>query len=110
MDGEATLRSLGVAHVACARSLADGLRLVEENKFDAALLDVQLDKNDSLPIAQRLRELGVPFGFVTGYAGDAIPDEFRDRPMIPKPFSTGHVGGLLRALLGLDPPADPARS
>lgn len=104
MDGEATLRSLGVAHVACARSLADGLRIIEEEAFDVALLDLQLDRDTSLPIAHRLRELGVPFGFLTGYVGDVIPDEFREQPMVPKPFNTSQIVGLLHALL--DPPPE----
>jgi len=34
----------------------------------------------------RLRELGVPFAFVTGYDAAVIPDELSDAPRIEKPI------------------------
>ena len=61
--------------------------------FDAALLDLQLDRS-SLMIADQLRTLRVPFVFVTGDRA-GIPPEYRDRPVCEKPFSSHE---LLEAL------------
>ena len=41
---------------------------------------------------------GVPFAFLTGYQGDAIPPTFKDRPVVAKPFTPDL---LLRALLAM---------
>lgn len=53
-----------------------------------------------MPLARRLDELGVPFGFVSGLAGDAIPAELESRPQMPKPFNLEGVRKLLSAVLG----------
>jgi CheY-like chemotaxis protein len=60
---------------------------------DAAILDVQLD-GLSFTVAERLRALGVPFVFATGYAGE-IPEHLRDNLICTKPYT---VPALLSAL------------
>ncbi|WBO21205.1 response regulator [Sphingomonas abietis] len=52
---------------------------------DAAIIDIGLDGR-SFGVASRLRELGVPFVFATGYAED-IPPEFHDAPVCEKPYT-----------------------
>jgi CheY-like chemotaxis protein len=96
MDGEAVLQALGVQQVVPARSLSDGLKAVDAAPLDAALLDLRLGADNSLPLAERLAALGVPFAFLTGYQGDAIPLTFKDRPVVAKPFTSDT---LLHALL-----------
>ena len=99
LDGEAILVSLGVAQVVGARGVADALAALQSETFDAAILDLRLDRDSSLPVARRLADLGVPFGFLTGFQADAIPEEFKDRPVAPKPFNPDLLLNLLRALL-----------
>lgn len=99
LDCEAMLVALGVAEVRRVRSVADGLSLLDAEGFDAAILDVRLGSEDSMPLADRLAELGIPFGFLTGFVDDAIPPEHRHRPVMPKPFHAGEVETLMRSLL-----------
>ena len=99
MDGEAILLSLGAAHVAIARSVAYALHAIDGQTFHAAILDLRLGAETSVPLAVRLQELGVPFGFLTGYSGDAIPDPFKDRPVAAKPFAPDGLSKLLQALV-----------
>jgi CheY-like chemotaxis protein len=87
MDGEAVLQALGVQVVVPARSLSEGLKAVDASALDAAFLDLRLGADTSLPLAERLAALGVPFAFLTGYQGDAIPATYKDRPVIAKPFT-----------------------
>src|ERR1700760_3018451 len=47
---------------------------------DVALLDVNLGRQQSFPLAEILRDKGVPFVFTTGYDDSGIPNEWRDRP------------------------------
>lgn len=49
------------------------LRSIDDNVPDAALLDIRLDgENTTKLVADALSTLGVPFAFVTGFAGDKM--------------------------------------
>ena len=65
---QADLEDAGHCVVGPARSLAQGLELAEEEGIDAALVDVSLGRETSVPIADRLMERSIPFAFATGYA------------------------------------------
>jgi DNA-binding response OmpR family regulator len=99
-DCEALLLGLGVSEVCRVRNVAEGLGALDAGTFDAAVLDVRLGAEDSMPLARRLEELGVPFGFMSGLADDAIPAELKSRPQMPKPFNLEEVRKLLSAVLG----------
>jgi len=99
LDGEHILRSTGVDEVVWVRNLADGIQSVDAKQFHAALLDLRLGTDSSIPLAQRLAALNVPFGFLTGFHGDAIPSEYKDRPIVPKPFTPQQLSNLLLRLV-----------
>lgn len=103
IDGEAILLSLGVSVVVWVRTLPDGMNVLDTAQFHAALLDLCLGQDLSTPLAARLAALNVPFGFLTGFGGDAIPVEFKDAPVLTKPFTPEQLAGLLRSLVGEDP-------
>jgi CheY-like chemotaxis protein len=98
MDSEAVLRAMGVQLVVLARSVSEGLSAIAASAFDAAFLDLRLGADNSLPLAQQLADAGVPFAFLTGYQGDAIPAAFKNRPVVAKPFTSDL---LQQALLGM---------
>jgi DNA-binding response OmpR family regulator len=99
IDGQAMLLAMGVARVVCTRGVAITLDALQRETFDAAILDLRLDQDSSIPLARRLDDLGVPFGFLTGYQGDAIPEEFKDRPIVAKPFNAEQLQQLVRTLI-----------
>lgn len=70
--------------------IEDALRLAE-TQIDAAILDVNLEGAFSYPIADRLIDRQVPFLFVTGYDGWALPDSYRAAPRLAKPFTEARV-------------------
>jgi DNA-binding NtrC family response regulator len=100
LDGEAILHAMGVGEVVWVRTVADGLNALGARPFHAAFLDLRLGQDSSIPLAQRLASLNVPFGFLTGFQGDAIPEEFKDCPILIKPFTPDQLGKLLQNLLG----------
>lgn len=51
-----------------ARRLRTAMREVERQRPDAAILDVELLDGAVYPLADRLREVGVPFVFYTAHA------------------------------------------
>jgi DNA-binding response OmpR family regulator len=99
LDAEDLLRGMGVADVACARSVAEGMSVLDAQTFHVALLDVRLGAESCLPLAERLAASNVPFGFMTGLRDDAIPEVFKDRPIIAKPFTRQHLANVLGALV-----------
>ena len=67
-------------------------------QFDAALLDVDLRGNTVESIAAALARRGKPFIFTTGYGQRGLPKEFRDCPLLPKPYQIEELGAALARL------------
>jgi len=86
MTAEDMLDEVGCKTAAIAGSVAEALARTEDTEFDIALLDLNLKQENSLPVAQRLRETGKRFIFATGY--DGLPEGcgFTDAPVISKPY------------------------
>lgn len=64
---------------------------------DVAVLDVNLSGEQAYPVAGRLRQMGVPFVFATGYG--AIDDErFADCPVLKKPLDLDEFAQVVEAL------------
>lgn len=88
----------GATIVGPAASLAEGMRLVERGGFDLAVIDWNLDGEHSTPIAEALREAGVPFVISTGYG--MVPPAFADCPLLAKPYDPADLVRLFGNLLG----------
>jgi CheY-like chemotaxis protein len=96
---EDILADLGCESVTVAANVKQALALVNAQLFDAAMLDVNLNGDKSFPIADALVAQGVPFVFATGYGIDALTDNYRDRPLLAKPYSRKDVEEILENLL-----------
>jgi len=96
---EDTLRDLGCEVLEPAHTLADALARAEENEIDAAVLDINIAEDEVYPVAERLVLRGVPFIFATGYALESIPDEWRSRPIIRKPYHAQQLRAALENTL-----------
>ncbi|WP_207103034.1 response regulator [Paracoccus shandongensis] len=81
-----------VASVAAALDLLQG-----GPRPDTAILDINLRGERVFPVADRLRAMGVPFVFATGYDAEAIPRDYADVPRIEKPFTLRDLGRWGRA-------------
>ena len=93
------LEMLGKVIVGPVDSVADALALIDAGGIDAAILDVNLRGGEtSWAIADRLAAADVPFVFASGGSGDMVTERFRDRPVLPKPFT---MSGVEKALLTL---------
>jgi CheY-like chemotaxis protein len=66
--------------------LEDAMRLVDSDLFDVAMLDVHLNGKTVFPFAAELEKRQIPFLFATAYGPRGIPAEFRDHPVLQKPF------------------------
>jgi DNA-binding NtrC family response regulator len=74
---------------------------VSRDHFDVAVIDVKLGNKLAWSIADELMQQNIPFGFVTGYGADAIPERFQHIMRWEKPWDmsklTGDVGLLCAA-------------
>jgi DNA-binding LytR/AlgR family response regulator len=62
--------------------------LERPDRFDGAVIDVNLGDRPGFELARALLKSGIPFVFATGYGGDiALPDEFRGIPVVAKPYT-----------------------
>ena len=91
------LTELGYDVVALATGFDQAMPLAREGEFDFAVLDINLDGRLSFPIADVLRERGIPFVFATGYGVDGVRDEYRAAPILQKPFRSGDLVQALAA-------------
>lgn len=99
MMAEDMLADLGCEVVALETNLAPALARAERDGFDVALLDMNLNGEDSSPIAVRLREAGRPFVFTTGYGDAGRPDGFEQVPLVCKPYRASDLGDAIGRVL-----------
>jgi len=67
--------------------------------FDVAILDVNLRGQPIFPVAEALAETAKPFVFATGYGAGSLPETWRGRPTLQKPFGAGDVERVLATAL-----------
>ncbi len=84
-----------VAH--CASNLPQALDFIatQTDAFDFAILDVNLGGHPIFPVAEALKAKGKAFAFATGYGPAGLPDAWRDRPTLSKPFGAMDVARVL---------------
>ncbi len=83
---EDLLTELGFEVAGLATGLDQALPLAREGEFDFAVLDINLAGQVSFPIADVLRERGIPFLFASGYGSKGVTEGYRDAIRIQKPF------------------------
>jgi CheY-like chemotaxis protein len=84
---QAMLTELGYEVIGPAFSVAQALKLIQEQAPDAALLDVSLDEAKSFAVADAMASRGAPFLFLTGYVNANLPARYRTSRILSKPVS-----------------------
>jgi CheY-like chemotaxis protein len=85
------LEDLGHQVIGPAHDLDDGLALAKAGGFDCAILDISLNGKSSMPIADTLRQRGLPFMFASGYPPNPDETGFEGVPLLQKPFDMRQV-------------------
>jgi CheY-like chemotaxis protein len=96
---EDMLAELGCESVGTAATIDQALRLIDAREFDAATLDLNLGGVDSYAVADAFAARDVPFVFTTGYDAHFLRAEYRERPILKKPFEQEDLGRVLTRLL-----------
>jgi CheY-like chemotaxis protein len=80
------LEELGYSIAAEAGEINEAIRLAQSTEFDLAILDVNVNGKVISPVADLIKARNRPFIFATGYGSSGLPEEYRDRPALQKPF------------------------
>ncbi|MDR6659522.1 response regulator [Tardiphaga sp. 1201_B9_N1_1] len=93
------LEELGYSVAAEAGDINEAIKLAGSAKFDIAILDVNVNGKVISPVAEVIASRNRPFIFATGYGAQGLPEEFRDRPTLQKPFQMETLAQVLSTTL-----------
>jgi CheY-like chemotaxis protein len=88
---EDMLLDLGCANVLLATRLKEAMQFIENERVDAAILDVNIHGERSYAVADVLRLRRVPYIFASGYGDTEHPPEHRAVPTLVKPYNIGDI-------------------
>jgi CheY-like chemotaxis protein len=84
---EDLLGELGCVVVGPANTIPSALKLLDEHRIQAAVLDINIAGEKVFPVADRLAQLEVPFVFATGYGASGVLEPHAHRPVVQKPYT-----------------------
>jgi CheY-like chemotaxis protein len=96
---EDMLSEIGYELAAAVGGIAEASEHAARGDFNVAILDVNLDGVEVYPVADILARRGLPFVFVTGYGEASLPENYRGRPALQKPFQAEQLRAVLAGLL-----------
>ncbi len=97
---EDMLADEGYQVAATASRLGEAMALAADPglAIDIAILDVNLAGEPVFSVAEVLARRGVPFAFATGYGAGGLPEGWRGRPTLQKPFTAADVHAVLERI------------
>ena len=102
---EDLLTALGHEVVGQATRVEKAMEIVRDCDIDFAVLDINVAGTQSFPVADILRQRGIPFAFASGYGSEGLMDGYRDFPALRKPYSQEDLEGTI-AQVFVDSPDD----
>jgi len=93
------LKSLGYQSTDPISRLSDAIAAATNERFEGAVLDMNLNGEFVYPLAELLAKQGVPFVFVTRYAPSSVDQRFALVPILQKPVLQNELAGALGGIL-----------
>ena len=98
LDIRSILETWGCVVDGPVSTVAAALKLISRDPPDCAVLDVQLARETSEPIAAALDEEGRPFVILTAYKSAHLSGALLQRPLLGKPVDEARLARELAAL------------
>lgn len=100
MDSEDALLAIGIKQVSIAATVQEAFDLLKDHRFDVAVLDLHLEGETSVPIAETLLTVGIPFVFASGYPNQqGLDPKFEAIPFVQKPYNQIRIRDALLSLV-----------
>lgn len=97
---EMMLEDMGCTIVGPAGTMAPALQFAAEEPLDGAVIDINIRGGKAFSILTILERRGIPFLLTSGYADWSMPDEWRGRPRLAKPYDEQELRAAVSALFG----------
>lgn len=97
-DLSRALTKLGGTIVGPVASTEAAQARMAESSIDFAFLDINLDEDTVFPLADDLERRGIPFVFATGHDASIVPERFKSKPRLEKPFTAQALLEVIRRL------------
>jgi DNA-binding response OmpR family regulator len=94
---EEDLRSAGCSIVGPFSTLEAAMQASRRERFDLAVIDINLNGDRVYPLADELSARAVPFIFLSGYLPANLPQRYRSRPHVTKPHDPAALIKEIRA-------------
>ena len=100
MELESLLENQGCDVVGPAPTVQRALALLDRERPDAAILDLNLDGQTAIPVAAALNARGIPFLLASGYGNaQSLQPELEGAPRVDKPVSRDRLVRTLARIL-----------
>ena len=100
---EDMVADIGGELAATATRLDDAMAQASEREIDFAILDLNLAGVLTYPVADLLKQRGIPFVFATGYGAGGLAKGYENETALEKPFTTGTLERVMKQTLALKP-------
>lgn len=83
---ENMLIELGHSVIGPVARLSKALEMAQREELDIAILDVNIQGQETYAVAEALVARKIPFVFATGYDPERLRERYRDSPVLQKPY------------------------
>lgn len=89
------LEAAGAAVIGPVATTGEALSLIETERLDGAILDLNLDGDMSFQVADALQARAIPFVLATGYGRERIPTRFAGVALCKKQIDPMQIASAL---------------
>ena len=98
MEIEGAIEDLGHEVVGPIAELHEALDVAASEALCCAILDINIRGGHSYPVADILKERGLPVLLMTGYDRQTLPDRLHGEALLAKPFTAEQLDTAIRNL------------
>jgi CheY-like chemotaxis protein len=91
MLAEDMLESIGCTVVATATTVGNARSAITTTLFDVAMVDINLNGEDGLVVADALKAIAKPFVITTGYDARSVASRHPDAIVLTKPYALAEL-------------------
>lgn len=95
---EDALADAGYGVIGPAATVKEALAILDRERPDAVVLDLNLAGESSTPVADRLARSGIPYVIATGYGASALPSGHEQAAVLAKPYDPSDLAAVLDKL------------
>jgi DNA-binding response OmpR family regulator len=96
---EDILRDFECECVGPIRTLEEGVEAARTEVVDAAIINLMLQGKHAYPVIEVLADRNIPFCFASGVRPADLPERWRERPFLTKPYVLAEVRAFLATVL-----------